>query len=91
MNDPILFPPKRTPTPDDPFSETAIAQAEVPVENLPDNQVQVGITDTQTDGLGVEAEGKKELGTSGWYIAGDATFTQRLGLGVAAILGWKSK
>lgn len=82
-----MMPPKSP----NPFSDQAIAQAEQAVTEIPSNQVNAGMTYTTQNGLEAEVEGEKDLGSHGWFLAGDATFSQRAKFAATVLVGWKAK
>lgn len=81
MADPII--------PPDPFSNNAIKQAIQGVDNLPAEQVQLGVDATATD-IGIEAEGRKDLGR-GWFTGFDAQWWKTQGWKAAGLIGWQKK
>ena len=74
-----------------PFSDAALKAAADKVENLPSNQVQLGVTYTQQNGIEAEVEGEKDLGSDGWFVAADATWSQRLKAAGMIAIGWRQK
>lgn len=77
-------------TVNDPFSDANLQKAAQDLQNIPHNQVQGGLVDDATNGLGIEVEGEKDLG-NGWYAEGDATWWQRTGYVIKAMFGWRGK
>lgn len=77
-------------TPQNPFSVTAIQQAEKDVQDVPQNQLQAGVTNDPANGWTGEIEGEKDLGHD-WSAVGDASWSQKLKWKVAAFLRWTPK
>ena len=76
--------------PSSPFSDANLRRAAQAEANRPANQIEAGVIYDETNGLTAEVEGEKALG-HGWYLSGDATYSQRLKFAGQVLFGWKGK
>jgi hypothetical protein len=70
------------------FEKDALDAAVKKMPDLPRNEVRVGAVVENGEG-GVVIEGSKDIGDSGAYVAGEASWFTRMGHKAAVFVGWR--